>query len=434
MTPQEFLKTLGPAATQLYQKTGIFASVTLAQAALESGWLKKFPVDKYTGKISYNAFGIKGFGTVGSVTYDSDEVINGQRISVESQFRSYNNYYESMADHHKFLEADKYKPVRNAATPEEASRQLYACGYATDPEYPAKLIRIISQYGLKQYDVKEDKKSMKIYIDKGHGEDGDPGACNDGLIERDMTIITGNALGKRLEEYGWGVVLEQGNLEITESANAANGCGADLCISVHYNAGGGDRGEVIHSWKSGAVELANAVAQGLKKAGQTKLKIIKCKANGKGTAEHFGILRTTKMPAVIVEPCFIDNAADRIIADTMEEQKNIGICIADALAEVYGGSLAKTDAATVAAINAIHTAGVSSSPDYWLENAAPGKQVNGGYVGSLVKKATGKTTVAEAIDALQLSNPAYWLEHAVPGKTADGKFVGYLIQKIAKIL
>ncbi len=112
---------------------------------------------------------------------------------------------------------------------------------------------------------------MKIYNDKGHGEHGDPGACKDGLIERDMTIITGNALGKRLEEYGWDVVL-----------------------------------------------LANAVAQGLKKAGQTKVNIVKCKANSRGT-EYFGILRTTKMPAVIVETCFIDNAADRVIADTVEE-------------------------------------------------------------------------------------------------------------------
>ncbi len=141
---------------QLYTETGIFAIITLAQAALESGWLKKSPVDKHTGQVSYNAFAIKGFGTVGSVTYDSDEVIDGKRISVESQFRAYNNYYEPMADHHKFLESDRYKPVCQAATPEEAARQLYACGYATDPEYPEKLIRIISQCGLKKYDVKED--------------------------------------------------------------------------------------------------------------------------------------------------------------------------------------------------------------------------------------------------------------------------------------
>ena len=43
------------------------------------------------------------------------------------------------------------------------------------------------------------------------------------------------------------------------------------------------------------------------------------------------------MPAVIVDPCFIDNPVDRQIADTDEELRDIGYCIADALVEYYGG-------------------------------------------------------------------------------------------------
>ncbi len=93
-----------------------------------------------------------------------------------------------------------------------------------------------------------------------------------------------------------------------------------------------------------------------------------------------------------------------------------------------------TDAVTAKAINAIKAAGIISSPDYWLENAAPCKQVNGEYAGVLMQKATGKATTAEAIAVLQLSDPDYWVQNAVPGGTVDGKLVGYLIQKIARIL
>lgn len=178
---------------------------------------------------------------------------------------------------------------------------------------------------------------MKIYIDIGHGEHGDPGAVSGSFVEHQMNIKVAHAFANRMQQHGWEVKVEQGNLEMGDSARAANRYGADLLLSFHFNAGGGDRGEVIYSWESGALELANVVAEGLKKVGQTVVKVYKSKANSSGTAEYFGILRVSKMPAVIVEPCFIDNPVDRQIADTDEKLRNIGYCIADAMAEHYGG-------------------------------------------------------------------------------------------------
>lgn len=178
---------------------------------------------------------------------------------------------------------------------------------------------------------------MKVYIDIGHGERGDPGAVSGSFVEHQMNIKVAHAFANRMQQHGWEVKVEQGNLEMGDSARAANNFGADLLLSFHFNAGGGDRGEVIYSWESGALELANAVADGLKIAGQSVVRVYKSKANSTGTAEYFGILRVSKMPAVIVEPCFIDNPVDRQIADTDEELKHIGYCIADALAEYYGG-------------------------------------------------------------------------------------------------
>jgi flagellar protein FlgJ len=50
--------------------------------------------------------------------------------------------------------------VRYAKTPEEQCSALYACGYATDPDYSSKLISIINSSILKQYDIREEDQPM----------------------------------------------------------------------------------------------------------------------------------------------------------------------------------------------------------------------------------------------------------------------------------
>lgn len=178
---------------------------------------------------------------------------------------------------------------------------------------------------------------MRAYIDLGHGEHGDPGAVSGNYVEHPMNIVTGNACAERLIQRGWEVLVEQGDLEIGDSARAGNAFGANILLSFHYNAGGGDRGEVIYSWKSGSLELANVVAQGIKNVGQQTVNVYQSKAIASGTAEYFGILRISTMAGVIIEPCFLDNSTDITLADSVEEQKNIGYAIADAVADYYGG-------------------------------------------------------------------------------------------------
>lgn len=181
---------------------------------------------------------------------------------------------------------------------------------------------------------------MKVYIDIGHGG-RDPGAVSTPLVEREMTIVTALALAERLKQHGYEVMIEPGVLEIDASARRATSWGADLLVSCHYNAGGGARGEVIHSIRPGSEKLAAAVAAGLKAAGQTNVRIYS-KLNSAGNSDYFGILRNSRMSAVIVEPCFIDSA-DRQLADTEAEQKHIGYCIADAIAHAYGSTLGEEE-------------------------------------------------------------------------------------------
>jgi N-acetylmuramoyl-L-alanine amidase len=185
-------------------------------------------------------------------------------------------------------------------------------------------------------------KGMKIYIDIGHDNPNcdnyhDPGAIGNikgvKYQESKINVRVGWALAAKLMEGGHDVKVECGNLSITESAKAANEWGADILLSVHNNAGGGDRGEVIYSNESGAMKLADAIAAGLKAAGQATVKIYK-RDNSYGS-EYYGILRISKMPACIIECAFVDNAEDVKLINTARKQVGVGFSIGEAINAAY---------------------------------------------------------------------------------------------------
>ncbi len=149
---KEFASAL---AVKSYQKTSMAASLQTAQAILETAWGQKLPSDKYSGKFSYNLFGIKGSATNGYVISNTWEVYNGKSYRVDAKFRAYNNVEESWLDHKRLLlEKSRYKPFRDVMY--DSTLGAYAirrCGYATDPRYPIKLINIIEKYDLKKLDL-----------------------------------------------------------------------------------------------------------------------------------------------------------------------------------------------------------------------------------------------------------------------------------------
>ncbi|WP_059053702.1 glycoside hydrolase family 73 protein [Paenibacillus senegalimassiliensis] len=146
MNRNEFVAALAPAATANAAKSGIPASLILAQAILESNW--------GTSKLSVeakNLFGMKGSGPLGSILLPTTEYRNGQPVRVNASFRKYRNWAESLADHTILLSAKRYAAVVNKSGP-EAARAVAAAGYATDPLYANKLIRLMSDYQLTRYD------------------------------------------------------------------------------------------------------------------------------------------------------------------------------------------------------------------------------------------------------------------------------------------
>ncbi len=99
----KFLNLASTLARDSWEKTGMSAALQTAQSILETGWGQSVPVDKYSGKLSYNLFGIKGEGPKGSVIYNTWEVYNGKTYYVDAKFRAYNSVEESWADHKNFF-------------------------------------------------------------------------------------------------------------------------------------------------------------------------------------------------------------------------------------------------------------------------------------------------------------------------------------------
>ncbi|HSH35368.1 stalk domain-containing protein [Schnuerera sp.] len=150
----KFLNLASELAKDSWDRTGMSAALQTAQSILETGWGQSVPVDKYSGKLSYNLFGIKGKGPQGSVTYNTWEVYNGQTYHVDAEFRAYNNVEESWADHKDFLlNSTRYEPFKEVMhNSTQGAWALKRTGYATDPEYAIKLMKIIKQYELEKLD------------------------------------------------------------------------------------------------------------------------------------------------------------------------------------------------------------------------------------------------------------------------------------------
>ena len=137
-------------------KEGVLPSITAAQAILESGWgsseLAKAP--------NNNLFGIKDSedwnGEI--VTVPTQEYVNGDYITVNAAFRKYASWNDSVVDHAKFFTStewrkNNYRKVVNETDYRIAAQELKNAGYATDPSYAGKLIRLIEAYKLYEWDA-----------------------------------------------------------------------------------------------------------------------------------------------------------------------------------------------------------------------------------------------------------------------------------------
>ena len=142
-----FAMAVGPAQAS-QKETGVPASVTLAQAILESGW-----GDNHMGD-ACNYFGIKAQPGQPSVTMPTREVEGGQSVHVNAAFRRFASVEECFAAHGHFLrDNSRYAKAFQATDGESFARAIAAAGYATDPNYADLLVQIMQENNLTQYDT-----------------------------------------------------------------------------------------------------------------------------------------------------------------------------------------------------------------------------------------------------------------------------------------
>ena len=144
---EQFVERMLPAAQGASQASGIPAQLIMAQAALESGWGRR-EIHAADGSNSYNLFGIKADRSwQGPVAETSTtEYVNGIAQKTRATFRAYGSYEEAFSDYAQFLVSNpRYANVLATDNPVAAAHGLQRAGYATDPAYGGKLVRIMQQ-------------------------------------------------------------------------------------------------------------------------------------------------------------------------------------------------------------------------------------------------------------------------------------------------
>jgi len=149
---KDFIAKVGALALADMKQSGVLASLTIAQAILESGW--------GASALTKNAnalFGIKADSRWKGRVYKAttQECYDGVNFVKETAlFRAYDSWQHSVSDHSAFLLASaRYSAVVGERDYKKACAAIQKAGYATDPGYAGKLIRLIETYGLAAYDI-----------------------------------------------------------------------------------------------------------------------------------------------------------------------------------------------------------------------------------------------------------------------------------------
>ncbi|GAB5418490.1 MAG: glucosaminidase domain-containing protein [Crocinitomicaceae bacterium] len=156
ITRAEYVDTWKETAVQQMMDHNIPASITLAQGILESG-----SGNSTLAQEGNNHFGIKCHGWTGKKMYMDDDA-KGEC------FRVYKNAGESYQDHSEFLtKYDRYAFLFDYEVTDYKSwaKGLKKAGYATSSTYPEKLIKIIEELNLDQYDQGMTLEAPQLLVD-----------------------------------------------------------------------------------------------------------------------------------------------------------------------------------------------------------------------------------------------------------------------------
>ena len=162
LSEEEFIEKIGPLAKADMKNTGILASVTIAQAILESGY-----GSTSLAMEANNFFGMKA--ELSGNTWNSDwagatfskktqEWYGNGFVTITAEFRAYPDMSDSIRDHSNYLRYAKngsrlrYAGVSGNKDYKKTIQLIKNGGYATDPNYVTKICSIIQRFNLTKYD------------------------------------------------------------------------------------------------------------------------------------------------------------------------------------------------------------------------------------------------------------------------------------------
>jgi flagellar protein FlgJ len=143
----DFVNRIWTHAVDAARSIGTQPRFVVGQAALESGW-GKHEIRKADGSSSHNLFGVKaGTGWNGPVVEKTTtEYVNGAAQKTTAKFRVYGSYAEAFKDYASLLRNNpRYAGVAGQSQDAKGfATGLQRAGYATDPAYADKLVRVIN--------------------------------------------------------------------------------------------------------------------------------------------------------------------------------------------------------------------------------------------------------------------------------------------------
>ena len=151
MTPADFIAAIAPAAQASMLATGIPASFTVAEGALESGW----GASQLTLQAK-NLFGVKADASWHGAVLEMQtrEYLRGQWVMVPARWRKYDDWDGCIGDHAAFLRSNqRYSTCFQHHDGPGFAAAVAAAGYATDPHYAQLITALITQHGLGALDA-----------------------------------------------------------------------------------------------------------------------------------------------------------------------------------------------------------------------------------------------------------------------------------------
>lgn len=376
---QEFLNRMAPLAVADMKKSGVLASVTLAQGIIESA----YGTSELAVKAN-NFFGMKaqlsgntwpGSAWKGEI-YEketAEQRKDGSYYTVKAQFRKYQDAAQAIADHSAYLTGAldgkgnlRYAGLKGEKDAKTALTIIKQGGYATSLYYVEKLLEKVEQYNLTQYDNMESEgesmKEVKIMLDAGHCGRYNRSPAVPEYYESDFAFKFTNMLKAALEAYGFtaGTTRKDQAKDLALQARGKAAAGYDLFISIHSNAvGSGVNNSVDYPVAITMVDdnkvsidevsktvgeiLAQVVAatMGTSQAARTYTKLSANDRDGNGIKddEYYGVLHGAKLvrvPGIILEHSFHTNA--KAAAWLLKESNLQAMAAAEAaaLAKYYG--------------------------------------------------------------------------------------------------